>query len=92
MSLPEFAQISEENELLRDQLRDLEVAKDEEIAFLERRIVDLKAEINELEAQLSAKEEGATTHRELAQFDDAIWQRDVTVIAPEWTRVGEVGA
>jgi chromosome segregation ATPase len=79
MSLPEFAQISEENELLRDQLQDLETDLDE-----------AKAEINELKAQLNAKEEGATTHRELAQHDGAIWSRDVTVIAPEWERVREV--
>jgi phage shock protein A len=78
MSLPEFAQISEENELLRDQLRDLETELDE-----------AKAEINELKAQLNAKEEGATVHRELAQFDGVVWSREVTVIAPEWERVRE---
>jgi predicted nuclease with TOPRIM domain len=78
MNLPEFAQISEENELLRDQLREREDEVDR-----------LYAEINELKAQLNAKEEGATTHRELAQHDGAIWQRDVTVIAPEWERVRE---
>jgi N-methylhydantoinase B/oxoprolinase/acetone carboxylase alpha subunit len=79
MGLPEFAQISEENELLRDQLREREDEVDEPYA-----------EINELKAQLNAKEEGATTHRELAQHDGAIWSRDVTVIAPEWERVREV--
>jgi len=46
MSLPEFAQISEENELLRDQLRDLETE-----------LAEAKAEINELKAQLDAKHE-----------------------------------
>lgn len=45
MSLPEFAQISEENELLRDQLREREDEVDR-----------LYAEINELKAQLEAKE------------------------------------
>jgi uncharacterized small protein (DUF1192 family) len=53
MSLPEFAQLEEDNERLRDQLVDLENEKDDEIAAL-------KAQINELKAQLSAKEEFAT--------------------------------
>jgi predicted component of type VI protein secretion system len=78
MSLPEFAQISEENELLRDQLRDLETLLNE-----------ARSLINELKAMINAKEEGATVHRELAQFDGAVWSRDVTVIAPEWERVRE---
>jgi hypothetical protein len=85
MSLPEFAQISEENELLRDQLREQE----ELINELTDMVQGCCAQINELKAQLNAKEEGATTHRELAQHDGAIWQRDVTVIAPEWERVRE---
>jgi predicted nucleic acid-binding Zn-ribbon protein len=76
MGLPEFAQISEENELLRDQLRDLETELDE-----------AKAEINELKAQLHAKEEGAITYRESIEMDGAFWERDVTVITPEFQRV-----
>jgi cell shape-determining protein MreC len=45
MSPPEFAQLEEDNERLRDQLVDLENEKDDEIAAL-------KAQINELRAQL----------------------------------------
>jgi predicted nuclease with TOPRIM domain len=75
MNLPEFAQISEENELLRDQLREREDEVDR-----------LYAEINELKAQLNAKEEFATVHRQIEGRSDGIWVRDVTVIAGEWNR------
>ena len=80
MSLPEFAQISEENELLRDQLREMETWHDDQL----REIVELKAEINELKAQLSAKEEGAITHWQTESRDGWVWRRPVIVIEGEW--------
>ena len=73
MSLPEFAQIEEDNERLRDQLADME-----------NELSEAKHEINELKAQMNAKEEGATTHRETESRDGWVWTREVTVIAPEW--------
>jgi chromosome segregation ATPase len=62
MTLPEFAQLEEDNECLRAQLEDLENEKDDEIAAL-------KAQINELKAQLHAKEEFATVHRQTEKRD-----------------------
>jgi hypothetical protein len=85
VNLPEFAQIEEENERLRDQLVDLENEKNDEIAAL-------KAEINELKAQLSAKEEFATAHPQIEERDGYTWQRTVTVTAPEWEQLPGVGA
>ena len=85
MNLPEFAQIAEENERLRDQLVDLENEKNDEIAAL-------KAEINELKAQLNAKEEFATQHRQIESRDGYVWQRIVTMIEPDWEQRHEVGA
>ena len=75
MSLTRIADLEEDNDRLRDQLAELETERDE-----------LKAELRELRAQLNAKEEGATTHRETESRDGWVWTRDVTVIAPEWTR------
>jgi len=85
VNLPEFAQIAEENERLRDQLVDLENEKDDEIAAL-------KAEINELKAQLSAKEEFATQHRQIESRDGYVWQRTVTMIESDWAQLHEASA
>jgi hypothetical protein len=82
MSLPEFAQLEEDNERLRDQLVDLENEKDDEIAAL-------KAEINELKAQLNAKEEFAVVHRQTEKRDGWVWRRDLTVTEGEWEQLHE---
>jgi uncharacterized small protein (DUF1192 family) len=82
MSLPEFAQLEEDNERLRDQLVDLETEKDEEIAAL-------KDEINELKAQLNAKEEFAVVHSQTEKRDGWVWRRDLTVVEGEWEQLHE---
>jgi phage shock protein A len=81
MNLPEFAQISEENELLRDQIRELETELD-----------DARHEINELKAQVNAKEEGATVHRQRASQDGWVWERELTIIEGEWRQLHEASA
>jgi cell shape-determining protein MreC len=82
MSLPEFAQPEEDNERLRDQLVDLENEKDDEIA-------GLKAQINELKAQLDAKEGFTTVHSQTEKRDGWVWRRDLTVIEGEWEQLHE---
>jgi hypothetical protein len=82
MNLPEFAQLEEGNERLRDQLVDLENEKNDEIAALE-------AQINELRAQLDAKEEFAVVHRQTEKRDGWVWRRDLTVIEGEWEQLHE---
>lgn len=81
MGLARLADLEEDNDRLRDQFGELETENGE-----------LKAEIRELKAQLDAKEDGATTHREIESRNGYVWQRNVTVIAPEWERLHEVGA
>ena len=88
MSLPEFAQISEENELLRDQLRE----QDELVVELTAMVRERDALINELKAQLNAKEEFATQHRQIESRDGYVWQRTVTMIEPDREQRDEVGA
>lgn len=77
-TLPEVNDIIVRAERLEDQVRDLETELDE-----------AKAEINELRAQLNAKEEGATTHRQIERRAGTTWVRDVTIIAPEWEALHE---
>jgi chromosome segregation ATPase len=77
MNFPEYAQLEEDFENLQVQYRDLETELNE-----------AKAEINELKAQLNAKEGFATTHRESVTFNGTFWERDVTIIAPEFHEVG----
>jgi cell shape-determining protein MreC len=80
MSLPEFAQLEEDNERLRDQLVDLENEKNDEIAAL-------KAQINELRAQLNAKEEFTVVHRQIeSRGANGIWARDYVITEGEWER------
>jgi hypothetical protein len=80
MSLPEFAQLEEDNERLRAQLVDLENEKDDEID-------ELKDEINELKAQLNAKEEFAVVHRQTeSRGANGIWARDYAITEGERER------
>jgi len=81
MNLPEFAQLEEDFGNLQAAYADLETELNE-----------ARAEIRELKAQLSAKEEGATTHTQIESRDGYVWQRIVTIIAPEWEQLHEVGA
>ena len=54
--------------------------------FLEAENADLKHEINELKAQLNAKEEGAVTHWQTESRDGWVWRRPVTVIEGVWVQ------
>ena len=60
--------------------------------FLEAENADLKHEINELKAQLSAKEEGATIHWQTESRDGWAWRRALTVIEGEWEKMHRVVA
>jgi chromosome segregation ATPase len=84
MTLPEFAQLEEDNECLRAQLEDLENEKDDEIAAL-------KAQINELKAQLHAKEEFATVHRQTEKRDGWVRGDDMSDKRQEAGRPADQG-
>lgn len=79
VSLSRLADLEEENLLLRDQLVDAELERDE-----------WKAQVGELKAQLAAKEENATSHTQIESRDGFVWQRTVVLIEMPWEKTHEV--